>query len=255
VDLGAGASYGAVAVFEQCGFPFNAMHYPKPESASGWMEVLEQLLPEGTEYVLVVGCNCKELDQAGVWEAVKLLELHRDIAIVGGRLVNQADTVVACGSVPDKFGRLISPIAGIARTDPGPFAMGLKPHCILAPADGVSMVRARFLTRALERRPGDLDRSEFALWLGACAIADDVRVAYTPLLEARTRGELVPMRDDAGPTLSRFLDYLGVAFDPRSKVIGTAGLFEAGKFTPLPDAVNATPAASSSGKRLEPVSP
>ena len=227
VRLGAGGSLGAIGLFERCGFPFRATLDDEPGSASGWIARLQQALSDASEYVLVVSGDCRDLDQSGVWEAVKLLELHRDVAIVGGRLVNAADTVVACGTVPDMVGRLVSPIAGLASSDPGPFALALKAHCILSPADGLFMVRTAFLAQALERQPAGLERSDLSAWLGACAIADGLRVAYSPLLQARTRVEAAPMRDDAGPAVRRFLDHLGVAgVDPRSKVLGAGRFLE-----------------------------
>jgi glycosyltransferase involved in cell wall biosynthesis len=254
VLLGDGTSpQGSTAVLDRCGFPFRAVHDQAAAAAPEWTAPLHAALRDRPEYVLVVSDNCKDLDQRGVWEAVKLLEMHRETAVVSGRLLSAADVVVNCGRVPDKLGRLVSPFAGISSADPGPFAMALKAHRILSPADGLFMVRADFLARALARQTLGLCRSELSAWLAACAIADGVGVAYSPLLHARTRADDA-VSEDADRTFRRMLDELGVRFDPHSTVLGVAGLLNARTFETAGGA--GTPAAPpSTGERLQPVSP
>ena len=241
-------------VLEQCGFPFRTVR----ETAAGggdWTVRLREALGDAPEYVLVASTACSELDGAGVWDAVKILEIHPAAAVVGGRLLNTSDVVVECGRVPDALGRLASPFAGLTRTDPGPFAMALKAHRILCPADSLFVARTTFLARALERQPAGLDRAQLATWLAACAIADGATIAYSPLLQARTRADEPHVPTETDQTFQRMLDALGASFAPQSAVIGAAGLVKAKAFAN--HANDRTPAslASSPRQRLEPVSP
>jgi hypothetical protein len=256
VCLGKSARKGVAALFERCGFPLRVVHDQEPEPGSRWTAVLHQALREGAEYVLVVSSDGKDLDQSGVWEAVKLLELHQEVGIVSGRLLNADDVVIDCGTVADSFGRLVSPFTGLAKTDAGPFAMALKAHCVLCPTEGLFVARATFLARALERQPPTLNPSQLSAWLGACAVADGVRIAYAPLFQARTRGEVAAVPDEAGRTFGIFVDQLGVpGFDARSKVLGIARFIEARRF--MDDSGTSgppTPAPSTPGERLQPVS-
>ena len=245
------ASPSGADVFDRCDFPFHTVHGPEQQAASTWTAQLRQASRSGVEYVLVVGSDCSAVEPSGVWEAIKLLELHQNVAIVSGRLVNAADDVVECGTVSDRFGRLISPFAGLARTAPGPFAMALKAHRILCPADGLWIARTDFLARALDRQPGGLDRSELSTWLGACAIADDLGVAYSPLLEARARTETVRARHDADDTLWRFVEFLGASSGAaHERVFGVAGFFDAVTTTAASEQGTLSPPR----ERLEPVS-
>jgi hypothetical protein len=212
-------------------------------------------LRDSPEYVLVASSACSELDGAGVWDAVKILEIHPAAAVVGGRLLNPSDVVVECGRVPDALGRLASPFAGLTRTDPGPFAMALKAHRILCPADSLFVARTTFVARALERQPAVLDRAQLATWLAACAIADGATIAYSPLLQARTRADEPHVPTDTDQTFQRMLDALGASFAPQSVVIGVASLVKAKAFAN--HANDGTPAALAPPprQRLEPVSP
>lgn len=97
-------------------------------------------------------------DDRAPWEALRLLELHPRVQAVSGRLV-------------DGSGRLAWPWAGAAESDPGPYALALKPHTIeVAPADLV-FARRGFLADAVA---------------GA--------VAYSPLVRARVVAPLLHKR-------------------------------------------------------------
>ena len=100
-----------------------------------------------------------------------------------------------------------------------------------------------------------LDRAQLATWLAACAIADGATIAYSPLLQARTRADEPHVPTETDQTFQRMLDALGASFAPQSAVIGAAGLVKAKAFAN--HANDRTPAslASSPRQRLEPVSP
>jgi O-antigen biosynthesis protein len=223
--LGDGSPWGrAPLVLQRCGFPFRTFHDQHWEE---WPALLRRAVETTCEYVVVATADCADIDSAGIWDAVKLFEMHPDVAVVSGRLVNTADVVVECGSVPDSFSRLVSPFNGLAKTDPGPFAMALKSHCILSPAEGLFVARAAFLKRALEHLPLALELSALPAWLAACAVAERANVAYTPLLQARVCIQRRRRGDGSGQEFWRFLENLGFSRSDVPQVIGTAGFLNA----------------------------
>jgi glycosyltransferase involved in cell wall biosynthesis len=245
-------------LIQRCGFPFRAAHETGHDAPESWAMALRQAAHAGSEYVLVVTGEIDDLDQSGIWEAVKLFEMHPEVAVVSGRLVSGAGTVVECGSVLDDLGRLISPFAGLGAADPGPFAMALKAHCIVSPAQGLFVARRSFLERALERQPPGLDLPALPVWLAACAAADNLRVAYSPLLQARipARGP-VRQDDDGGPRFTVYLERLGAPGSAQvPRVTGTAGFLNAQRVLAggPPAGTTAAFGPGARGERLEPVS-
>jgi hypothetical protein len=219
---------------ERCGFPFQSVHEGEADAPGDWLTRLSKAVESSSEYVLVINGECEDVDQAGIWDAVKLFELHPDVAIVSGRLVNASGVVVACGSVPDEQGRLRSPFNGLKKGDPGPFAMALKAHCILCPVEGLFMVRAPFLASTVQRRPPRLELSALPSWLAACAVVDRVKVAYSPLLQGRTREKAPPIRESSSRAFESFLDELGILRDEvMPGVIGIAGFLEYARVSSL----------------------
>jgi glycosyltransferase involved in cell wall biosynthesis/SAM-dependent methyltransferase len=253
VDLVVLGTSRTSAVVQECGFPFQAVHDHETDGAE-WSTRLLKALDTGSEFIVVVGDDCEGLDQSGIWEAVKQFEMHPDVAVVSGRILNARDVVVASGNVPDNLGRLLSPFEGLEKTDPGPFAMALKAHCILCPADGLFVARSAFLARALERLPPGLDLTSLGCWLGANAIAGRMKIAYSPLLQGRTRDQAPRAREGSHREIRRFLDHLGVqSAEQLRRVMGIAGFLNARRI------IGATPPnrtdvrAEERGERLEPV--
>ena len=103
--------------------------------------------------------------------------------------------------------------------------------------------------------PSDLPLSALSLWLGACAVAEKLRIAYAPLLQGRTRRQ-APRISPARREFRTFLAALGVeSREWTPGVIGTAGFLDARHVigagaTGLPAVRSDQPA-----ERLEPVHP
>jgi glycosyltransferase involved in cell wall biosynthesis len=146
---------------------------------------LPGLLASPADYVLIVDASAGQLDSRSLLEAAKLFELHRDVAIVSGRLVDRQDRVVASGWVLDEWGGFVAPYDGMRRADPGPWALALKAQSIASPAEGLFLVQVEFLRKARNAVPRDLPWRDFGAWLGGRAFAAGLRVAYSPLVEAR----------------------------------------------------------------------
>ncbi len=130
------------------------------------------------------------------WDAIKLLELHPELALVGGRIYDDTDRLIAGGTILDAEGRRITPDLGRAGTDPGPWAISLKPHCVASAPTDLLFVDTAFLVRALDRLPDDLRMRGLGLALSACALAEGRRVATGTLTRARALAPLVEGEDE-----------------------------------------------------------
>ena len=95
--------------------------------------------------ILLAAANITGIAAAGVWDAVKLFELHPSVEVVGGRVLDPSRVVIEAGRVCIDQGAWVDPFAGRLAADPGPFALALKPHRIDRPAAGLMAVRVSLL--------------------------------------------------------------------------------------------------------------
>ena len=156
--------------------------------AGGWPAALRDIgaaLNGPSSHVAVVSDRVCLSGDAWVWEAIRLFELHDDVAVVSGRVHDNQDVVIDTGRRFGSWSEGYRDFIGLRRTDPGTFALALKPHSIDVPSDVPMMVDTRFLLNALalakERVPVRLAE------LLASAANQSRRIAYSPLLEARLR--------------------------------------------------------------------
>jgi hypothetical protein len=135
-------------------------------------------------YVVFLAGDIEPLGDGGCWEAMRLWEMHEDVALIGGRIVDERNTVVrACTPAVGSW----SPL-GMQRTDPGPFAIALKPQTALDVPEGFFYCRTDLLRRALD---GGVDRSLLATHLSELARERGLRIAYSPLIEGRIKSVAV----------------------------------------------------------------
>jgi glycosyltransferase involved in cell wall biosynthesis/SAM-dependent methyltransferase len=132
-------------------------------------------------YAVVLAADISPLGDGGCWEAMRLWEMHEDVALIGGRVIDDNDAVVAA-CMPAGGGW--SPM-GMRRFDAGPFAIALKPQSALDVPDGFFYCRTDLLQRAIAE---GADRGSLARHLVELARAGGWRIAYSPLIEARARG-------------------------------------------------------------------
>jgi glycosyltransferase involved in cell wall biosynthesis len=145
----------------------------------------DALIAPGPEYVIVLDASVEPLSPEALWEAVKLFELHPNVVLVGGRIVNGKDEVVSSGWVLDRWKALAPAYDGMPRDDPGSWALALKAQSIASPAEGVFMIRSSFLREEAALLPPDLRWEELAPWLAGRAFASGRKVAYSPVIECR----------------------------------------------------------------------
>ena len=121
---------------------------------------------------------------AWVWEAIRLFELHDDVAVVSGRVHDEEDVVIDAGRRFGSWCEGYRDFVGLKRADPGPFALALKPHSIDVPSEALMLVDTRFFLNALALAQGGVP-ARLAEMLAGAAAKERRRIAYSPLLEAR----------------------------------------------------------------------
>jgi Glycosyl transferase family 2 len=132
------------------------------------------------EYVLLLSPAVVLLDQHGVWDAIKHLELEARVMAIGGPLIDAGERVLFGAPVILPDGRLVDPAAGLPRSDPGPFSLALKPHCVGVLAVDMMLARRSFLREVTATMPIQFPLREMGLWAGYHAEAIGVRAIYDP---------------------------------------------------------------------------
>ena len=184
--LSYGPAYATERTVESVTFPFRRI--VRISMAGGWPAALREIAAalDGTSssYVAVVSDSVCPSGDAWVWEAIRLFELHHDVAVVGGRVYDDQKVVIDTGRRFGPWSDGYRDFAGLLRTDPGPFALALKPHSIDVPVEVPIVVDRSFLCNALaltqERAPERL-----AQLLAIAAAKERRRIVYSPLLDAR----------------------------------------------------------------------
>ncbi len=175
-------SYGDAQSLANCeiDFPFQSRrHVP-----ANTMPIIEAARDAQAEFVAIAADNLEPVDQNWIWEAVGLWELHADVALIAGRIVNRRGIVLGGGEFRAADGSYVCPAAGRDATSPGPFSLWLKPRTVDAVDPRFFLVRASFLADiAGESPPGAL--ADLGRWLGAAARSRGHRVATSPLISAK----------------------------------------------------------------------
>jgi hypothetical protein len=122
------------------------------------------------------------------WQALGLIELHSDVAIIGGRICRPEGTVMDAGR-QFGYGRGCDcPDRDRITSDPGYHAQMFKERSVDAVPIRFSVFKARFLCELLANRVLQKHATLCNLgpWAGAAARRRNLRVAYSPFLAATT---------------------------------------------------------------------
>lgn len=139
------------------------------------------------KHVLIVA-EGYSLEDAGLWEAMRLFEMHSDVALVGGRVLDQTDIVVDCCATGEIVDGGVSPWIGKLRTDPGAYAMALKPQTVATVPQKFFFCRTEVLREALASMEIEgQGLEELSSQLSALVRSRGLRIAYSPLVEAVER--------------------------------------------------------------------
>ena len=181
------ATYGSVA--DANNFPIEAISVgPSPDAPIGTLvtalEHVDSTLVWILDPTIIVGGD------KPVWEAVKWFDLLDDVGAVCGRFVS-SDGIVRTGAEladDSEPAGVLHPLAGRKLTDPGPYALALKPHSIDLVDTFNAVVDSKRFMAALRAVPQDLPIVASGLKLGRSMASCGSRVVYTPLITSLDPG-------------------------------------------------------------------
>lgn len=166
-----------------------------PDDELGGLSVLSESVQRlGAEFTLVCSHAIEPEGEEWAWEAVGLAQLHPDVVLVAGRIVDSARRVLAGPLILGFDGLGGCPDCGRAETDPGYFGLALKQRSVSAVHSAFFLARTQFLVDALGTLPAQASFRLLGLWLGACALERGLLVASSPLVQA-----VAPRGFDAAP--------------------------------------------------------
>jgi glycosyltransferase involved in cell wall biosynthesis len=118
------------------------------------------------------------------WEAMGIMELHDNVAMVGGKISNSAGTIEEAG-LEFGFGEFCeSPNRGRKLSDPGYFGQMWKQRSVGAVSTNISAVNAAFMVELIEKLPEQATLNFLGLWAGALALQTNRRIVYSPFITA-----------------------------------------------------------------------
>jgi hypothetical protein len=162
----------------------------------------------GAEFTLVCSDSIDPDGQDWLWEAVGLAQLHQDVVLVAGRIVDGERRVLAGPQILGFDGLSGCPDRGRPEADPGYFALALKQRSVSAVHSAFFLARTQFLVDAVSALP----QASFSLlgsWLGAYAFEQGLRVASSPLVQAVARPGFDPAPEPSDSERSAFTARFG----------------------------------------------
>ena len=119
-----------------------------------------------------------------VWEADRLLRLHPELALIAARILDDSGVVLSAGQVFGFGGIAGSPDAGRSETEPGPYGLALKPHCVSAPHPWFFVARRTNLVEGLRALPVQANWPALGTWLGGVFAETGRNIGFSPNLNA-----------------------------------------------------------------------
>ena len=132
-------------------------------------------------------------DAAMLWEAIGLFERFADAAMIGGRIIDAHDRIVAAGAYLGVGSFCDCPDAGRPLDDPGYQGQMWQQRSVSAVAAELSVIEPRFLIDTIAAcRDVPVTLAGLGAWCGALARRTGRRVIYTPFVTGRAAGGLTP---------------------------------------------------------------
>jgi hypothetical protein len=205
-------------------FPFAAESSIACERGRAGLVALEAAVAASEcDLVLLLSAGLTLMDEQGLWQAVKQLELLPDALGVGGPLVD-AGGVVRFGPVvetPDR--RLVDPSIGKSLTNAGSFSLALKPHCVTVIGPDLILARRQALLDALRAAPAALTLRGLGAWLGLYSRRQGRRLVYEPLFCAGVHQESARLGDSLEGLRNQWKWLLPLLTDAPMPIQGLAG--------------------------------
>ena len=114
------------------------------------------------------------------------MELYSDTVMVGGRVIDGADTVAAAGEFLGVGGDCGCADIGRSVRDPGYFGQMWKQRSVSAIPTMLALAEPSFVLHVLDTLPPEASLPFFGAWAGAKAARIGARIVYTPHLVGRT---------------------------------------------------------------------
>jgi len=176
-DIPAALAAKLSAAGEKFSADFRSLSCPEAQS-----DAVRTLLASDCDAVVVVTHGHEPRDETGIWEAMLLLELHADVAAAAGRTTDGRGKVLsACASAAAALTETPSWV-GMARTDPGPYALALKRQTATTIPPDFFVCRTSVLREALASTGGQ--PAPLVERIAVIARRSAMRLAYSPLIEA-----------------------------------------------------------------------
>jgi glycosyltransferase involved in cell wall biosynthesis len=137
-----------------------------------------------SEVVFVVHGKVAPAGAEWFWEATGLFELHPDLAIIAGRVINPDRIVLGGPERVDADGEITCPYRGMLANEPGEMAMALKPHTVEVAGSAFFAARTDFLKAVIFEIPAVATPATLGFWLSVAAKRRAMRVGCSPLLSA-----------------------------------------------------------------------
>jgi len=167
------------------GYPVSARVRVSREAAP---TALLDLLPGVDDEALVALLDARvQVTEPGwVWESLGLVERFPDAVMVGGRLLDEDDRILAAGQVLGFEPGCACPDAGLPSADPGYSVWLHKQRSVSAVSAALCVVTAGFLRDLLRRGvPVGGTWAGLGAWAGAHALREGARVIYSPFVGGR----------------------------------------------------------------------
>ena len=126
-------------------------------------------------------------------EVVRIMELHPNVAAVGGRVLDNDDRIVESCWVVDAAGAQVAPWDGHNANDPGSYALALKTQSVAALGPSLAFFRLR--TLSLIGCPLPAASTVLPVWVAdACEKIrqTDLQLAFSPIVNARAMNTFAP---------------------------------------------------------------
>jgi glycosyltransferase involved in cell wall biosynthesis len=187
VSLRLGSSWEALPL----AFPFRDRAIVAAERGPrGIARLADALRASNSDLVVLLGPGVGILDDAGIWQAVKHLELLNEVVAVGGPIAKITGQIITGAPIRLNDTAIIDPLAGRSMLERGNYLFcTMKPHCVDALSVDLLLGRREFLLEALAMCPPDLALRSFGWWLGVYAEQHGRLLAYEPLLRAFAEDE------------------------------------------------------------------
>jgi O-antigen biosynthesis protein len=141
----------------------------------------------GDDAILVFASNGVSIDSPDVFvEVARLFELHPQLGVVGGNVINRDNFIVDGCYMINSAGILESPWLGRSAADGGPFALALKTQGVVLPGRALAFFRVSALKQTGLWPLKENSNAEELLWrLSNELAADGWTAGFSPLVRAR----------------------------------------------------------------------